>query len=289
MLNWNNFEDTRDCVDSLQKISYKNHDIVIVDNGSTDDSLLRLQNTFPEVVFVELDRNRGFSGGMNAGISWAVDHGADFTWILNNDVVIEDFSILEKLLPYFEMESVGCITPQVFEYPDKETEWFTKGELDRGSGHSTHHKCISEKPEQFVENEYLPLCSTLISTDVFDEYGLLPERYFIYREDVAFAYDISEKFRMLTILNCRVYHKSSNSSGGDLNRTLTYYTARNRWLLYYKYNHEMSIFLFVWQYLNWVFVQFLMVMKSQNIDGLIGLTQGTVDGILNKQGRGRYP
>jgi GT2 family glycosyltransferase len=78
VLNWNNYSDSRDCIKSLKGISYGNHDIVVVDNGSEDDSLENLQDDFPDVEFVPLDRNRGFSGGMNAGIPWALEQDADY-------------------------------------------------------------------------------------------------------------------------------------------------------------------------------------------------------------------
>lgn len=289
VLNWNNYLDSRDCIESLKSISYENHDIVVVDNGSEDDSLENLRDDFPDVEFVPLDQNRGFSGGMNAGISWALERDADYVWILNNDVVVKDNQILNELLHYFDDPSVGGVTPQILEYPDTDSAWFTMGEVDRRSGHSIHHQSVSEEFGEPIENDYIPLCSALFSTKVFEEYGYLPDKYFIYREDVAFSYQLGDDYRLLTAPECTVYHKSSSSGGGDLNQTLSYYTARNRWLLFHEYSDDMSFPRFLWQYFKWGVSRSGMMVKRAKIGSLSAFARGTVDGILNKVGKGRYP
>jgi GT2 family glycosyltransferase len=226
---------------------------------------------------------------MNAGISLAMERDAEYVWLLNNDTIVHDPAVLTKLLSNFDASSVGGVTPQVLEYPNTEQPWFTRGEVDWDSGHSIHHKTIPSTSEDTIQNDYIPFCSALIKTEVFKNYGLLPDEYFIYREDVAFAYLIRRDYQLLTDLRCSICHKSSNNTGGDLNRTLTYYTSRNRWLLYNEYADEMNLSRFLWQYMKWSLRQSVMIAKETKFNSMLALVQGTIDGILNKQGKRRYP
>src|SRR3990167_4648145 len=86
--NWNGAKFLRVCLDSLHKQSLK-ADIIVVDNGSVDESLELLSHSYPEVKVVALSKNRGFAGGVNVGIKQAVADGADFVALLNNDAVAD--------------------------------------------------------------------------------------------------------------------------------------------------------------------------------------------------------
>ena len=69
VLNWNNYPDTRECLESLKKIDYPDYAILLVDNGSADGSLPKLKNEFPECHFILLEKNEGFAVGNNKGFS----------------------------------------------------------------------------------------------------------------------------------------------------------------------------------------------------------------------------
>src|SRR5579863_5596371 len=68
VLNWNGWQDTINCLASLQKLNYANHEILTIDNGSTNDSVRRINERFPKISVTRLERNLGFSGGCNVGI-----------------------------------------------------------------------------------------------------------------------------------------------------------------------------------------------------------------------------
>src|SRR3990170_2313546 len=89
ILNWNGYADTAECVRSLYRITYPSFVIVVVDNGSIDGSVARLKDEFRDVVCMENKENLGFAGGNNEGIRYALEHGADYVLLLNNDTVVE--------------------------------------------------------------------------------------------------------------------------------------------------------------------------------------------------------
>ena len=88
VLNWNGWRDTLECMRSLDSMEYRNWHAVIVDNGSTDDSAKRLREAYPTVPVIENGKNLGFAAGNNVGIRIARKEGADYVFVLNNDVTV---------------------------------------------------------------------------------------------------------------------------------------------------------------------------------------------------------
>src|SRR5690606_10813637 len=97
LLNWNGFDYTKACIESLRQITYPHWQVILVDNGSTDGSLEKLEALFPEAVFLASSENIGFTGGNNLGISYALEQGYPYILLLNNDTLVEK-GFLEPLV-----------------------------------------------------------------------------------------------------------------------------------------------------------------------------------------------
>src|ERR1051326_1197443 len=105
--NWNGQEHIGACLESLKAVKAK---VVVVDNGSTDQSK-QIIKKFAGVQLIELPENRGFAGGVNAGIKKALDQ--DFVALLNNDAVVES-NWLENLLKTAQKHpKVGIVTSKL--------------------------------------------------------------------------------------------------------------------------------------------------------------------------------
>ncbi len=87
LLNWNGWRDTVECLKALKECRYRNLTIIVVDNGSTNDSVARIRAAHPDVLLLESGKNLGFAGGNNIGIRYALAQGAEYVWLLNNDTV----------------------------------------------------------------------------------------------------------------------------------------------------------------------------------------------------------
>lgn len=109
VLNWNGWRDTIECLESLQRITYPNYQIIVVDNGSTDDSVERIKEKFPHLTLIEMGRNLGYAGGNNLGIKFALEWDPGYICILNNDVVVES-QFLEPIIIAMESNSRIGIT-----------------------------------------------------------------------------------------------------------------------------------------------------------------------------------
>ena len=101
ILNWNGYEDTSECIISLQKITYDNYQIVVIDNGSDEEDFNKLKNNLPNVKVLRSDVNLGFTGGNNLGIKNSFEKKNDFILLLNNDTIVEP-NFIQPLLDIFE-------------------------------------------------------------------------------------------------------------------------------------------------------------------------------------------
>ena len=88
LINWNSFELTKDTLESLQQTTYTNYDCIVVDNGSEDGSGQALKLQFPNIILIESETNKGFTGGNNLGMDYALQHGYKCIMMLNNDVAV---------------------------------------------------------------------------------------------------------------------------------------------------------------------------------------------------------
>lgn len=289
VLNWNSYNDTSECVESLQGLSYNNLDIVIVDNGSTDGSGRRLKSEFPEHEYLQTGENLGFGAGNNIGIEYALDQGAEYIWLLNNDVLIFEEDTLSQLIETAEANpNAGIVSPIIREYPDTTGIWFERGVIDWRRAYATHmHSSCDSK--NFIKNEYIPNCSSLFRNNVFQEVGLLPEKYFLYFEDAHHSTMVrNEGFELLTDENAEVHHKVNNSTGGAYSPTPSYYKIRNQVLFARSFNSRVSN-LFWPLYLVYVIRHTIHRIILGNHASISALLLGFIHGVINYSGKGPYP
>lgn len=87
VLNWNGWQDTLSCLQSLDHLDYPNVDVIVVDNASSDGSVEHIRVARPDRLVLESGANLGYAGGNNIGIRYALEHGANYVWIMNNDTL----------------------------------------------------------------------------------------------------------------------------------------------------------------------------------------------------------
>src|SRR5688572_12881755 len=90
VLNWNAWAVTEKALESLNCLRYPNHEVILVDNGSSCPKPADFLDKFPNLIFVQTGANLGYTGGNNAGIRVALKRHASYVLILNNDVLVKD-------------------------------------------------------------------------------------------------------------------------------------------------------------------------------------------------------
>ncbi|MBW4054019.1 MAG: glycosyltransferase family 2 protein [Proteobacteria bacterium] len=233
LLNWNGWKDTIKCVESCRKLTYPNFRILIVDNGSTDGSETILRERFPEIKFIQAGANLGFAGGNNVGFRYALEHGADLVWLLNNDTTV-DADALSAMVQITEGDkTVGMVGSKIVYYDNPQLIWFAGAVLDPQKAYHPYHRGLNEEDRgqynDVCETGYVTGCSLLARKEMMDAVGLLDDGLFLYFEDADWS--ARAKTALWKLMYCPdslVYHKVSLSVGGAASPALLYYTARNR-------------------------------------------------------------
>ncbi|MEM3795628.1 MAG: glycosyltransferase family 2 protein, partial [Thermoprotei archaeon] len=221
LLNWNGWQDTIACLNSLASLEYTNCRVLVVDNGSMDDSVTRIRVAHPEVPIIETGRNLGFSGGCNVGIRRALEEGADYIWLLNNDTTV-DPKALAAMVKVAETDpgvgEVGSVL-YYFDSPNDIQAW-GGGRVSFWTGRSPHY--FSHVPN--TKLQYLTAASVLIRRRTLEEVGLLDEKtFFMYWEDTDFSFRLLKVGWRLAIANQSIIFHKEHASIGNGNPLLNYY------------------------------------------------------------------
>jgi GT2 family glycosyltransferase len=236
ILNWNGKEDTCQCVQTVQKIEYSNYDIVIVDNGSQDDSIECFKKEFPEISLVETGANLGYAGGNNQGISYALSQGADYILLLNNDAIVDPL-ILNNFIDVAESRpKAGIFGAKIYYLNEPQRIWFAGGKLPSDSL-ITSHEGFGEIDDGLSWEEVKPMdyacgCALFFKSDVVKAIGFLEDKFFLMWEETDFCYRARRAgFECLFVPKALVWHKISASfKGGDEGYLQSYFMVRNRLL-----------------------------------------------------------
>lgn len=224
--NYNGWQDTVQCLESLQKQTYRDFEIILLDDASTNDSVQQLQKHLTEnTVFLPQEANSGFAAVNNVGMRRALADGCDWVLLLNNDTVVApDF--LETLLRETPAGAVSC--PKMLFLDPSDEIWFAGGELDRATGKVKHLGGHEKDGPAFAEKKqvsFITFCCVLLPRQVVEEVGFLDETLFMYCEDVDYCIRLADAGVPMWLLpDARIWHKAGGSAGGMLS---VYYITRN--------------------------------------------------------------
>lgn len=237
LLNWNGWEDTRECLQSLRAVTTPCRTI-LVDNGSTDGSVERAREQFPEIEIVDNGVNLGFAEGNNRGIRHALSTGADYVMLLNNDTLV-DPHFLEPLVAAFDRDrDVGFASPVILYADEPEAVWFCGGEIDWRSGWAYHRQVDGGRiPERgLLPTPIATGCCLIASRETWEEVGLLDERFFLFWEDSDWTLRATRAGRAgVVVAESRIWHKVSRSFRRGMPTLGTFYFVRNGMLFVRKH------------------------------------------------------
>ncbi len=217
VLNWNGWEDTKECLESLREVTYPSMEVYVVDNGSIDGSPEKIAGGFPEVRLLPLPNNLGFGGGMNAGLEAALEDGHDFFLCLNNDMVV-DPAFLQPLVAATDED-------KVVPYPILNK--YAKPEAIDSVGHRVSLFTGITRPVA-PGQPGLPESVQLMSRELLETVGGWKEEYFAMYEDTEYNLRIREAgWRFVCIPESKLYHKRGRTSG-RVPGLVSYYSIRNR-------------------------------------------------------------
>lgn len=234
VLNWNNPPDTLACLRSVAALDYPagRIQVIVVDNGSTDDSVARIRTAYPSVTIIETGANLGYAGGNNAGIRHALAHGADVIGLLNNDVTIEPDFLAPLLAALDSRPDIGVVTPLVAERShDGGRVWALGSSVDRRTGAVSRNHAgqpvASWREQPSLDVDVASGAAMLVRREVFERAGLMDEDFFLYFEEVDWSLAVRRAgYRILAVPASVVWHKVS-ATLGTTSPVIDYYMLRN--------------------------------------------------------------
>jgi len=212
LVNWNNFSDTAECLESLGQVTYPNCEVIVVDNGSEGDDPRLIKERFGDhVKVIENDKNYGFAEGCNIGMKDALARGANYIALLNNDTLVApDF--LEELVSIAESDpKVGIAGGKIYCYELPGAIWFAGGFINYWTGKTPirgRAELDHGQFEEILEVDWIIGCFMFISSKVLQTVGTLDNRFFFGWEDVDLCVRAARSdFKILFVPQSKIWHK----------------------------------------------------------------------------------
>ncbi|MFN5422041.1 MAG: glycosyltransferase family 2 protein [bacterium] len=282
LVNWNGYELTKACLQSIRSVETVPHTLIVVDNNSDDRSGEKLKSAFPEIQLIQLPTNTGFTGGNNIGIDWALQNNFDYILLLNNDTLIYTDFLLPMIKFLDENADYAGAQPKILLAKNRNIIWNAGGSYLNYFG-STSSIGIGEKDLGQYDDEkdtaWITGCAFLVRSTVVKEIGKLDDRFFAYYEDVDWSLRMKKKgYKLRYLPKAQILHVVAGSSigkstkQGNVPAKIHFYRIRNHLFLIRKHANPLAFILsYAYQTIkNTAFVfYFLVNLKFEKLQAVI--------------------
>lgn len=192
ILNYKTYDLTLQLLEELKMLAFPDTAVMVIDNCSLNNSaeVLAAGAGTGDYIFYANQKNSGYAAGNNIGIHYAIAHGFDYTWILNNDVKIQDKNILQKMLDVAESSgNIGCVGPKIFSLEGKECLPY----CDRPTLWTMTLGIVGGKAQRKMQTNISQLvyrvhgCCMLLRNSIMQQIDCMDERTFLYNEEDILA------------------------------------------------------------------------------------------------------
>ncbi len=233
VLNWNGEEDSLKCIAALKK-QLAEHSIIAVDNASSDNFVSVVAQKYPEIIVLENSENKGFSGGVNTGIRYAIDNNFDYIALINNDALPEPNWLNELVGVLDSRPEVGIATGKILKMDGHTID--TTGDMYTTWGIPYPRGRDSKDTLQYEDEEYIfSACggASLYRVQMLNEIGLFDEDFFAYYEDVDLSFRAQlAGWKVYYTPKAIVHHKVGGTSGKIKGFTLHQTVKNYPWLFW---------------------------------------------------------
>jgi GT2 family glycosyltransferase len=292
LLNWNKSAATLACVAALRAQTYGNARILVIDNGSAAEDFAALTAAEPDGGFVLLrhKHNLGFTGGVNSGIARAMEDGAAYVWLHNNDAIASP-DTLSRLVAAAEADiKIGLVSPVIRDSTDAEAIDYCGGlvfsrplNFERTADPVLSAAWMRDYPERI----WLAGTALLIRRALIEAIGGLDDRFFAYWDDSDYSLrSLNAGFCNIVVLDANIRHETSPAAAiRQRPPYFYYYMARNEILLLRKHGGAWRNV----RSLRWCLLrQWRLLARLRTYPGArAGVWAGLRDGLLGRGGASR--
>lgn len=231
--NWNGQNLLGPCLESLYRQEFDDFETILVDNGSTDESIVFVEKYFPQVTIIRLEENRGFSAAVNAGISASV---SPYICLLNNDTEVDPRWLGEIVAALDANPDLGSAASKILFFSDRTTVNSAGDEFSL-FGVAYQKRLMRGDGDLFSVPRYVfSACgaAALYRREILEKVGLFDEAFFAYQEDVDIGFRIQlAGYHCLFVPTAIVYHKYHATSSRNSNLWF-YLRERNKYFILIK-------------------------------------------------------
>jgi len=197
----------------IWKQTYDNLVLYVVDNSSFDDTRSILKKTNDSrLVIIENDTNLGVAKANNQGIDKAISEECQNILLINNDVEFE-LTLIEKLVKAQHNNTCSIVVPKMMYFDNPEHIWYAGSWFIKNKAYLPIHRGMKDvdqgQYDEIIEVEYAPTCCLLVKKAVFQDVGMMDEKYFVYFDDTDFSYRVWKdgRHKILYYPYVEFYHK----------------------------------------------------------------------------------
>ncbi len=288
LVNYKRPKDTIECIDSLLNSSFKDINIIVVENGSGDGSGEKIRRAAPSISLIKNPTNVGFAEGNNLGIRAALVSHSKFILLLNNDTIVDPDALKWLLSTMDEHQDAGIVGAKIFYFDKPDVLWFAGGYFNPYSAFGGHYG-IGELDSAIHNRErtctLITGCCLLFRREVALHIGLLDSDYFAYLEDADFCVRTRRSgYALYYQPHAVLYHKVSSTSAWD-SPAYIYFNLRNKIFFLRKNANFHQWFPSLPRLVYFYVRQFVrLALKWRDIKKTRAALYGLVDGLRNYTG-----
>lgn len=211
IVTYNRKELLKESITALLGQDYKNCDVLVVDNASTDGTFECISELLKNkrVIYKNTGANLGGAGGFNFGIKEAVTLGCDYVWIMDDDCMVHSDSLTELLKADTELKgNYGFLASKVL--------WKDGNICQMNIQRKTLTKRVTDFDSHLVSVTMSSFVSMFIKSSTVKEFGLPIKEFFIWTDDWEYTRRISRKLKCYLVNSSVVTHKSNNNIGANI-------------------------------------------------------------------------
>lgn len=230
VLNTNRREDTLACLDSLAQSTYPNLQNIVLDNASTDGSAEAIRARHPSVQILSLQHNLGYAGNNNVGIQAALEAGADWVFVLNEDTILAPECISQLVAAAESDPKIGVVGPLIYHH-DEPTVIQSAGGHITPSWDAIQLGINQDDRGQFsqpTDVDYISGCGIMVRREAIQQNGMIDARYFYYWEETEWCIRLHRAgWRVVNVPAAKLWHKGVQRNYNP-KPSVAYYAVRNR-------------------------------------------------------------
>ncbi|WP_300460977.1 glycosyltransferase family 2 protein [Desulfobacula sp.] len=284
IVTWNDKKNVISLLKSLKTLVYKNIEVHVVDNASTDDTVDVIGRKFPDVHIIKNLVNLGGTGGFNTGLKYVGKKNFKYIWLLDNDAQIMDQTLSELVKVCEADEQIGLAGCIIKDVDNKEMIVEAGGLIERyRTGLSPFLKNQKKNTlDEVIDVDYVAVCSALVNISALKEVGLMDGRYFLFWDDMEWGLAFKKKnYRVVCSTRAVVCHPTfSERDRGDL--TYYYYGIRNPFLVYALHLNALEWFINTYFRLRSLFKNIFFNLFTGKKARAKYITRGISDFIMNR-------